>query len=508
MTADGFPSATPSPTSGWAMPTTPEGILLHHAVDAGDPVILFQPIMDLSTGRVTGYEALSRFPTLPHLAVDAVFDLAQQLGHGYQLEILAVLKALEAGAGRPAGTVLSVNLSPSSLCHPALLEALPADLSGLQVEITEHEAIEHVGLFATRLDELRSRGVRIAVDDVGEAYAGLQRVMRIRPDLLKVDRSLVSRVHENPAQAALLEAVVHFAARTGAMVCAEGVEQAQELAVLADLDIAYGQGFFIGRPAPGFDDPHPGARQVCEQTMANAVAVQDVSGPSQLVHALLQVASADCLDGLARVLDDIAPAVGADTVELSYLDDGRGYVEAVVDSEAHFKGVRYHLADYPLTRRVLKDDVAAQVVLGAEDADTSESGWMVEDGVGSLLMLPVRSGGRVVGLFESHRAASTPWRRSQIRAARTVAAVAGPVLENLLRAAPPQPPSRSPQGEPYAVSRSRNGTASKASGPSTPVPTQAPPASSSRATTGLTAVCQTTACDPYCSIDHSLSTTW
>jgi EAL domain-containing protein (putative c-di-GMP-specific phosphodiesterase class I) len=490
------------------MPTTPEGILLHHALRSGDPVILFQPILDLSTGLVTGYEALSRFTTLPDLAVDAVFDLAQQLGQGYHLEVLAVLKAMEAGAARPPGTVLSVNLSPSSLCHPALLEALPDDLSGLQVEITEHESIEYVGLFAERLDELRDRGVRIAVDDVGEAYAGLQRVMRIRPDLLKVDRSLVMRVHERPEQAALLEAVVHFAARTGALVCAEGVECAEELAVLADLDITYGQGFFIGRPGPGFPEPHPHVRQVCERTMANAVAVQDASGPSRLVHALLQVASAGSLDGLARVLDDVAPAVGADTVELSYLDWERTYVEAVVDGAAPFKGVRYHLADYPLTRRVLEHDVAAQVVLGSPDADPSESEWMVEDGVGSLLMLPARSGGRVVGLFESHRRDPAPWRRSQIRAARTIAAVAGPVLENLLRGELPQPPSRIPQGEPYAVSRSRNGTASKASGPSTPVPDHAPPASSSSATTGLTAVCHTTACEPYCDIDHSLSTTW
>jgi EAL domain-containing protein (putative c-di-GMP-specific phosphodiesterase class I) len=469
---------------------------------------VFQPILDLTTGQVAGYEALSRFPTLPDLAVDAVFALAREMGHGYRLEMLAVLKALRAGAGRPAGTVLSVNLSPASLCHPALLETLPRDLHGLQVEITEHEEIERIDVFAARLDLLRERGVRIAVDHVGEAYAGLQRVMRIRPDLLKVDRSLVAGVQRQPAQAALLEAVVHFAARTGALVCAEGVETADELAVLADLDVAFGQGLFIGRPGPRFGGPAPLVRRVCEEAMARAVEVQELDGQNRLVHALLQVASAESLDGLARVLADIAPAVWADNVELSYVDPARTYVEAVVDSGEQFEGVRYQLADYPLTRRVLEDDVAAQVLLDAPDADPSESRWMAADGVGSLLMLPVRSGGRVVGLFESHRRATTPWRRSQIRAARTVAAVAGPVLENLLRSGAAQPPSRIPHGEPYAVSRSRNGTASKASGPRTPDPDQEPAASSSSATTGLTAVCQTTACEPYSDIDHSLSTTW
>ena len=98
--------------------------------------------------------------------------------------------------------------------------------------------------------------------------------MRIRPDLLKVDRSLVAGVHEQPGQAALLEAVVHFAARTGAQVCAEGVERREELAVLADLDVAFGQGFFIGRPAPGFDDPpRRGPARCASRPWRNAVAV-------------------------------------------------------------------------------------------------------------------------------------------------------------------------------------------------------------------------------------------
>jgi EAL domain-containing protein (putative c-di-GMP-specific phosphodiesterase class I) len=135
------PSGLPGAT------TTADG-RLRHVLRTGEPDIVFQPILDLTTGQVAGYEALSRFPTLPDLAVDAVFALAREMGHGYRLEMLAVLKALRAGAGRPAGTVLSVNLSPSSLCHPALLETLPRDLHGLQVEITEHEEIERIDVFA------------------------------------------------------------------------------------------------------------------------------------------------------------------------------------------------------------------------------------------------------------------------------------------------------------------------------------------------------------------------
>lgn len=115
--------------------------------------------------------------------------------------------------------------------------------------------------------------------------------------------------------------------------------------------------------------------------------------------------------------------------------------------------MRYYLDQLPLTRRVLTEDIAAQVVRGAADADPSEVVWMREDGVGSLLMVPVRSRSRVVGLFECHLQARTPWRREQIRAARQIAAVAGPVLDNLLRADPPRADTESPALLAHIVAR-------------------------------------------------------
>jgi EAL domain-containing protein (putative c-di-GMP-specific phosphodiesterase class I) len=410
---------------------------LDAALSLSDPVPVFQPIIDLATGMITGYEALSRFPGLPGVPVDEVFDLAHRSGHGFELEVLAISRALALAHLRPAGTTLSVNLSPSTLCHPAVLRHLPDDLRGFQVEITENELVADAVRFRAALELVRERGAQIAVDDVGEGYAGLQRVMDIRPDVLKLDRSLVSGVDSRPDLAALLEAVVRFAGRVGAQVCAEGVETEAELALLADLDVAYGQGWFIGRPSPGFEPVSALAASRCTAALSEAVTLGDQRGTGDLVAALLAVAAADDLPALARVLTRIAPAIGADAVELSYLDPQGAYVEAVHDTQARFKGIRYFVDDLPLTLRVLADDVAAQVVLDAPGADPHESAWMAEDGVGSLLMVPVRSRSTVVGLFECHQWSRTPWRRSQIRAARHVAAVAGPVLENLLRADPP-----------------------------------------------------------------------
>ena len=406
---------------------------LVRALAQGDPQIVFQPILDLATARVHGHEALARFPHLPRVPVDDVFRRAHRAGVGHSLELLAVTRAIDLAVSRPAGHVLSVNLSPSTLCRADLLDRLPRDLDGLQVEVTEHEVVADPRRFLAALDGLRRRGALIGIDDVGEGYDRLQQVMAVRPDSLKVDRTLVTGVHREPALAALLEAIVRFAARTGAQVCAEGIEEAEELALLADLDVGQGQGWFIGRPLPDVADASAASRQVCERALARAVAVGHEHEAADLVPVLVRVASATSLTHLASVLADIAPAVGADDVELSYLDLTGSFVEAVVESEAVFKGVRYYLNDLPLTRRVLAEDVAAQVVVGGAGADPNEVAWMTADGVGSLLMVPVRSRDRVVGLFECHQRRPAPWRRHQIRAARTVAAVAGPVLENLLR---------------------------------------------------------------------------
>jgi len=103
---------------------------------------------------------------------------------------------------------------------------------------------------AGELEDLRERGALIAVDDAGSAYAGLHRVMRMRPDIIKLDRPLVSDISTRADKAALVEALVGFAHRTGAAVCAEGIEQLDDLGALADLDVHYGQGYAIARPSP------------------------------------------------------------------------------------------------------------------------------------------------------------------------------------------------------------------------------------------------------------------
>jgi diguanylate cyclase (GGDEF)-like protein/PAS domain S-box-containing protein len=215
----------------------------------------FQPIIDLRSGEVAGYEALARFPLDTEGRPPNVwFAQAHRCGLGAQLEARAVEAALARRAEAPAG-YLSVNLSPAALRAEELRRGLPADLDGVVVEITEHEMVADGERLRLTLDELRSRGARVAVDDAGAGYAGLRQLMILRPDLIKLDRGLIEDVAADEAKQALVECFVRFAERTDAAVCAEGVESLDDLLVLARLGVAYGQGYVIARPGTGFPEP-------------------------------------------------------------------------------------------------------------------------------------------------------------------------------------------------------------------------------------------------------------
>src|SRR3954451_3880941 len=209
---------------------------------------VFQPLVDLNTGRTIGYEALSRFNTDLKRTPDAWFNQAQACGRGLQLEIAAIKAALLA-PNRPEGSYLSLNFSPSAISSSKILNVLPENLSGIVIEITEHELAAEDGALEEGIARLRARGARIAVDDCGAGYAGLKQLMRAQPDVIKLDRSLIEGIHADKAKTALVEFFVMFARRVGAAVCSEGIETTDELRALVNLGVNYGQGYLLGRPA-------------------------------------------------------------------------------------------------------------------------------------------------------------------------------------------------------------------------------------------------------------------
>ena len=209
---------------------------------------VFQPLVDLNTGRTLGYEALSRFNTEVKRAPDAWFNQAQACGRGLQLE-MAAIKAAVSAPNRPPGTYLSLNLSPSAIGSSKILQVLPQDLSAIVIEITEHELAAEDGALEEGLERLRARGARIAVDDAGSGYAGLKQLMRVQPDVIKLDRALIESIDTDGAKTALVEFFVMFARRVGAGICTEGIETVDELRTLINLGVNYGQGYLLGRPA-------------------------------------------------------------------------------------------------------------------------------------------------------------------------------------------------------------------------------------------------------------------
>jgi EAL domain-containing protein (putative c-di-GMP-specific phosphodiesterase class I) len=225
---------------------------------------VFQPIVALASGEPVGYEALARFDGKPGLPPSWWFSQAHRFGLGAALEAESVRAALAAD-NRPPGTFLSINLSPSALASSHVRERLPSDLRGIVLEITEEERVLDVEGLQRDLDPLRARGARIAVDDAGEGYAGLQQVMSMRADIIKLDRALVADVNADPAKVALIGSLVHFARSTGAAICAEGIETLDELRVLIHLGVAYGQGWALGRPGAPWPRVNAEAAGLCRE---------------------------------------------------------------------------------------------------------------------------------------------------------------------------------------------------------------------------------------------------
>jgi diguanylate cyclase (GGDEF)-like protein/PAS domain S-box-containing protein len=277
----------------------------------------FQPIVDLRTGRVAGYEALARFNRTPYQPPDQWFAKAHRCGLGYTLEAKALAAAV-ATPGREPDTYLAVNVSPSSLTVSEVQAALPDRLDSIVVEITENELASGDPAIAAAIADLRQRGARIAVDDAGSGYAGLTHVMRLAPDIIKLDRTLTTGIDGDPAKAALVSSFVRYARDIDATVLGEGIETLAELTQLAELDVAYGQGYLLARPGTPWPPIEVAAEEACRAASRAALMGTDASSAhdlrlERLTALLVRVKSAD---DLQACLPALAAELGADHVRI------------------------------------------------------------------------------------------------------------------------------------------------------------------------------------------------
>jgi EAL domain-containing protein (putative c-di-GMP-specific phosphodiesterase class I) len=216
--------------------------------------VALQPIVDLVSRRVVGAEALARFtgPDGNALPTESTFLDAHAFGLGVELELAVIGRALTADSRLPPDLYLALNVSPALLADERLERAIcPLEDRNIVVELTEHHAVEDYSGLTLALSRLREHGVRVAVDDVGSGFASFRHVTRVKPEILKLDRTLVAGIDEDPVRQSLAAAIVAFAGDVGAVVVSEGIESEDELACLMDLAIACGQGFYLARPNLG-----------------------------------------------------------------------------------------------------------------------------------------------------------------------------------------------------------------------------------------------------------------
>lgn len=220
-------------------------------MQVSDYRILFQPIVRLEDGRTIAMEALSRFGDDADASPEGWFRRAADLGIGVELELAVVAAALTRSAGLPAGIALSVNASPALIMDPrfvALVARHPE--RELIVEVTEHAVVDDYTRLNDAVDRLRTLDVRLAVDDAGAGFASLRHVVRLQPDLIKLDVSLTRGLRDDPVRRPLAVSLLQFAQRTGSRLIAEGIDTAGDLATWRDLGAHAAQGYHLGPPEP------------------------------------------------------------------------------------------------------------------------------------------------------------------------------------------------------------------------------------------------------------------
>jgi EAL domain-containing protein (putative c-di-GMP-specific phosphodiesterase class I) len=215
----------------------------------------FQPITNAATGEVFGYEALLRSeePSMPNPG--AVLEAAERLGRYNDLGRSVRAKVCESVGSAPPGAAIFINLHPRDLLDEELVSSA-SPLSSIAprviLEITERASLDDIPDARHRISELRDLGFRIALDDLGAGYAGLNSFAQLEPEFVKLDMSLIRDIHKSPVKQKLVRSMTELCKDMGITVVAEGIELSEERDSVVDLDCDLMQGYFFARPGRAF----------------------------------------------------------------------------------------------------------------------------------------------------------------------------------------------------------------------------------------------------------------
>jgi EAL domain-containing protein (putative c-di-GMP-specific phosphodiesterase class I) len=218
-------------------------------LDRDDIDVEFQPVFDLVDCKIVSLEALARFWTEPMRSPSIWFAEANDVGLGVELELAAIRSALQRLDDFPPGVAIALNVSPTTALEAGFCELLFDIADRVVIEITEHAQVDDYDALQTALAPLRERGAQLAIDDVGAGFANLRHILRLAPDIVKLDLSLTQEISRDPAREALASSLVGFAEGVGASIVAEGISSDEDLTLLRSLGVGYGQGFHLARPS-------------------------------------------------------------------------------------------------------------------------------------------------------------------------------------------------------------------------------------------------------------------
>jgi EAL domain-containing protein (putative c-di-GMP-specific phosphodiesterase class I) len=210
-----------------------------------------QPVVELASGAVVGYEALTRWDD--GIRPDLRFVDAHSLGIGVEAETAVLVEALRIAPPLPPDTWLSVNASPAFVLSGALEDVLRGEQRTIVVEVTEHDEVADYAKLRAALQ--RCPNILVAIDDAGAGYASMRHVLDLEPGVIKLDINWVRHVDADVARETLISAMVGFAAKMGPLVIAEGIETVEEYQTLLALGVTYGQGFLFSHPVESADIP-------------------------------------------------------------------------------------------------------------------------------------------------------------------------------------------------------------------------------------------------------------
>ena len=188
----------------------------------------------------------------------SLFAAAEASGHVVALDLACVEAIVAAAARMPKELFLSVNMSPRTIEAPEFSAPIMLNILArhdfpperLIIELTEHQPIADLERVRKKFDTCRSAGIRLAADDLGAGNSGLRLLSDLRFDVVKVDLGLIQRSSTSAPSSAVVESIVAFASRTGALVIGEGVEHEEQVAQLTELGVTAAQGYLFSRPGP------------------------------------------------------------------------------------------------------------------------------------------------------------------------------------------------------------------------------------------------------------------